>query len=334
MNKIKIALFGSDANRFAGVFTPDVLARLGEFGELSELIDRSKLDANAEFLKDCRFAFSTWGMPCFSKEEIEKYMPSLQAVFYSAGSVQAFARPFLEKGIKVFSAFAANAVPVADYTCAQITLALKGYFQGAKLYRAALPLSFLHTKTAPGGYRATVGLVGLGTIGTMVAKRLGATSHRVLAYDPFASPEKAESLGVELVELETLFRESDVVSNHLANKKELKNIFSYKYFKLMKKHSVFINTGRGAQVNQLALSLSLILHPSRTAVLDVLKGEVFPYINPLFWCPNAVITPHIAGSMGNERQAMAYSMIDQLENLISEREAEYEVTAEMLERMA
>ena len=102
----------------------------------------------------------------------------------------------------------------------------------------------------------------------------------------------------------------------------------------MKKHSTFINTGRGAQVDEFALALSLWLHPSRTFVADVLKNEIFPYSSPLFWCHNAILTPHIAGSTGNEPQRMVYYMMEELEKLSSGAETRYEVTAEALERMA
>ena len=65
--------------------------------------------------KATEFIFSTWGMPAFTEEEIKSCLPSLKAVFYGAGTVQTFARPFLNCGVKVFSAWAANAVPVAEY---------------------------------------------------------------------------------------------------------------------------------------------------------------------------------------------------------------------------
>ena len=106
-NKMKIALFGTNQLQFGKVYTTEVLRKLSEYGELSEKINQKNLRENAEFLKDCEIAFSTWGMPKFTKEEIREYIPNLKAVFYSAGTVQYFARPFLESGIKVFSAFAA-----------------------------------------------------------------------------------------------------------------------------------------------------------------------------------------------------------------------------------
>ena len=331
---MKIALFGTNQRQFSKVYTPEVLKKLSEYGELSGKINRKNLKENAEFLKDCEIAFSTWGMPKFTKEEIKEYMPKLKVVFYSAGTVQYFARPFLESGVKVYSAFAANAVPVAEYTFAQITLAAKGYFQSAKYYRSLPVRSLAFANSSTGNFGCKVGLVGLGAIGQMVAKRLMELDVEVYAYDPFVPEEKAAELGVKLISLEKLFSECDVISNHLANKPELENVFNYKLFKRMKKHSTFINTGRGAQVAEYSLALSLILHPSRTFVADVLKREYFPYINPLFWCPNAILTPHIAGSTGKEPQRMAYYMMEEMEKLLSGEETKYEVTLESLERMA
>ncbi len=331
---MKIALFGTNQRQFSKVYTPEVLKKLSEYGELSCRINRKNLKENQAFLADCEIAFATWGMLKFTKDEIKEYMPKLKAVFYSAGTVQYFARPFLESGIKVFSAFAANALPVAEYTFAQICLASKGYFQAAKYYRTLLPRSFVFANSSPGNFRCKVGLVGLGAIGQAVAKRLMELSVEVYAYDPFVSKEKAAELGVTLIGLEELFSECDVISNHLANKPELKNVFNRKLFSKMKKHSTFINTGRGAQVSEYSLALSLILHPSRTFVADVIKSEYFPYISPLFWCPNAILTPHIAGSTGNEPQRMAYYMIEEMERFNKGDETKYEITLEALEKMA
>lgn len=331
---MKIAIFGSDKHRFNSVYTPAVLERLKGFGEVSPLIDKGNVKNHKEFLADCEYAFSTWGMPAFTKEEIKEYMPCLKAVFYSAGTVQYFARPFLESGIKVFSAFAANAVPVTEYTLAQIILASKGFFQASKCYKPLLVRSFIHSKTAPGNYGIKVGLIGLGAIGKEVAKRLQMLEVQVLACDPFVPEETAKALGVTLVDMETVFSECDVISNHLADKKELKNIFNYSLFSRMKKHSVFINTGRGNQIKEGDLARWLIRNPSITFVGDVLKNELRPFTSPLFWCHNAILTPHIAGSMGNETQRMAHYMMDEFAKMLEGEETQYEITLESLERMA
>lgn len=331
---MRIALFGENQLQFSKVYTPKVLEKLSNCGELSPRINKKNIEEHKDFLKGCEIAFATWGMPQFTKEEIAEYMPDLKAVFYAAGTVQYFARPFLESGIKVYSAFAANAVPVAEYTFAQIVLAAKGYFQAAKNYRILPVRALVYANSCTGNYGCKVGLVGLGAIGKMVAERLKVLDVEVYACDPFVAKEIAVELGVTLVDMETLFSECDIISNHLANKPELENIFNYKLFKKMKKRSTFINTGRGAQVAEYSLALSLLLHPSRTFVGDVIKHEFFPYINPLFWVPNAILTPHIAGSTGNEPQRMAYYMMEEMESFLSGKDTRYEVTLEALERMA
>ena len=129
---MKIALLGTNKGKFNLVFSEDVMKKLKEYGEVSpELINKRSLEKHKGFLSECEVAFSTWGMLRLSEEEIKKYLPKLKFVFYAAGTVQYFAKPFLNCGIRVFSAFAANAVPVAEYTVSQIILASKGFYQGA-----------------------------------------------------------------------------------------------------------------------------------------------------------------------------------------------------------
>ena len=331
---MKIAFFGKNSLQFNKVYTEEILRSLSGQYEISARISKKNVAQHADFLRDCEIAFATWGMPRFSEEEIRRYMPNLKALFYAAGTVQYFAKPFLNCGVKVFSAACVNAVPVAEYTFAQISLALKGYFQAAKRYRLCPPAALLHADRSSGIYHAKVGLIGLGVIGSMVAEKLKALDVEVLAYDPFVPEEKAKALNVTLTDLDTVFSECDVISNHLANKKELENIFCFRLFSKMKKYSTFINTGRGAQVSEHGLALSLMLHPSHTAVADVIKTEFFPYVCPLFWCHNAVLTPHIAGSMGNEPQRMARFMIESLPKYLKGEKLSCEVNAEDLERMA
>ena len=76
---MKIALFGTNQLQFSKVYTPEVLKKLGEYGELSQKINQSNLAENAEFLADCEIAFSTWGMPQFTKEEIAEFINLLKS---------------------------------------------------------------------------------------------------------------------------------------------------------------------------------------------------------------------------------------------------------------
>ena len=163
----------------------------------AEVIDEPEKFADVEFI------FSTWGMPSMSEEEIKKCFPSLKCVFYAAGSVQAFARSFLACGVKVFSAWAANAVPVVEYTLAQIILANKGFFAHSREMKKGNREAGKVMKSAyPGNYGENVGIIGVGMIGSQVAERLKNYKLNVLAFDPFLSDERAEKLGKQRTDKE------------------------------------------------------------------------------------------------------------------------------------
>lgn len=288
--------------------------------------------------EDCRqveVLFSTWGMVPFSKEELAEYFPRLKAVFYGAGSVQFFARPFLEKGVRIFSAAAANAVPVAEFTTAQIILANKGYFQAAAQYsRGAHDPGRAHSNRSHGNYNAKVGIIGAGMIGRMVIQLLKAYRLPVMVFDPFLPPDRAQELGVTLCDLPTLFAACTVISNHLANNAQTKGMLNYDLFSRMKPNATFINTGRGAQVVEADLVRALTEEPDRTALLDVTDPEPVEAGHSFFSMPNVFLSPHIAGSMNAENARMGRYMAEEFDRFRQGQPARYEVTADRLATMA
>ena len=171
-------------------------------------------------------------------------------------------------------------------------------------------------------------------IGAMVADMLKQYTLEVVAFDPFCSEEKAQSLGVKLVSLEELFATSDVISNHLANKPETVGIINAELIFSMKEDATFINTGRGAQVDEEALAEFMAYHPLAAAVLDVTDPEPPLPSSPLFGKMNIYITPHIAGSSGDEVHRMAKYMCEECDKLIKGEPCRWEVTLEMLKTMA
>lgn len=310
-----------------------------------ELVSRAALDtriySKADVISDpTRFSdveviFSTWGMPSFSREEISACFPALRCVFYAAGSVQAFARPFLERGVRIFSAWAANAVPVAEYTVAQIILANKGFFAQARLmaqerYKDAVGLR----AESFGNYRARIGLIGCGMIGSLVAKMLREYDLEVAVFDPYLREEQREALGVAVCSLEEIFEKSLVVSNHLANNAATKGMLGYSLFASMPRNATFINTGRGAQVVEAELVRALRERPDLTAVLDVTEPEPPEPSHPFYSLPNCYLTPHIAGSLGGEVVRMAEYMLEEHSCWSQGLPTRYEVSLKMLETMA
>ena len=118
---------GSDA--IMRVYGKEVREKLKAEAGLDEKNIYSKEDILAGKLKDAENMFSTWGAPVLTENEIAEFLPNLKCLFYGAGSVQYFARPYLKRNVRIFSAWGANAVPVAEYTAAQILLANKGFFR-------------------------------------------------------------------------------------------------------------------------------------------------------------------------------------------------------------
>lgn len=137
------------------VWTPENRRTVG----ISErIVTKPEILASPEQYFDTRYLFSTWGMPTFTVEEIRRCLPSLQAVFYAAGSVRGFADSFLDAGVAVFSARAANAVPVAEYTVAQILLANKGFFASCRGMHGGAAWQEMRDRSqkSPGNYGATL----------------------------------------------------------------------------------------------------------------------------------------------------------------------------------
>ena len=335
---MKHAVFFGDAGRIGTVYAPETVEKLRASlcFEVDRTIAKSEMDQYRDALSRADYLFTTWGMPHFEREEIRTYLPNLKAVFYGAGSVQHFAREFIAEGIAVFSAWAANGVPVAEYTFAEIILASKGFYQrlhvtsdGSDWPNRSVPVPF------PGNYEIKVGIVGAGMIGKMVIGRLKTLDKvKILVFDPFLPDEKAEELGVEKADLATLFRECDVVSNHLANNPETVGMLTGALFASMKPHAVFINTGRGAQVSEDGMIEALRAVPTRAAVLDVTFPEPPEKGSPLYTLPNVFLTPHIAGSLGNEVHRMAEYMFEEYKSFDAGLPVRYRVTEKMLETMA
>lgn len=305
------------------------------YGTCERIWSKADVLQEPQRFQDTEYVFSTWGMPTFTEEEIKACFPALKAVFYGAGTVQKFARPFLNCGVKVFSAWAANAVPVAEYAVAQIILANKGFFSSSRIAKsgdrkAARELA----QQYPGNYGVKIGIIGAGMIGKLVIQKLRDYHLEVLVFDPFLPDETAEQLKVKKVTLPELFRQCQVVSNHLANNDQTKGMLSGKYFESMCPYATFLNTGRGAQVVEEDLIRVLRSRPDLTAILDVTYPEPPEQGSPLYGLENCILTPHIAGSSGNEVRRMGAYMEEEYRRFTQNLPCRYEVTIKMLETMA
>lgn len=332
---------GAEAGQAAlkAAYSPEVRAALeAELNFLPEITSEGDLYGRAisGSLSRVSYVFTCWGMKSQMESYIRQFAPKLEAIFYAGGSVQDFARPFLNVGIRLYSAYHANAIPVAQFTVAQIVLAAKGYFQAQRLYRRqrdfheAASLS----KQFTGNFGQKIGILGAGAIGKRVIQELTSRNYEVLVFDPFLSDAEAAQLSVKKRELSEIFEEAMIISNHLANNEGTKKLLDYELFKRMQAYSSFINTGRGATVVEAGLIRALEEDSSRTALLDVTWPEPAQADHPFFELENVFLSPHIAGSQSLEIQRMGEYMLDAYRSHKAGTESEHEVTLDMLKSMA
>jgi D-3-phosphoglycerate dehydrogenase len=155
--------------------------------------------------------------------------------------------------------------------------------------------TFLGPRTSDGHPGITVGLVGLGRIGTRVAQLLAPWRVRVIAYDPYIEPARFLLAGVKSVDYETLLRESDVVSFHVVLTKETRYMMGEAQLRLMKPSAILINTARGKVVDEAALARAIEAGRLRGAGIDAFEEEPLPMDSPLRRLGDKVLlSPHSA----------------------------------------
>ncbi|GHB83289.1 2-hydroxyacid dehydrogenase [Streptomyces umbrinus] len=284
------------------VFAPDSLARLAAICDLAPLpvLDDLTTPGAHEILAEVDLLVTSWRCPPLDADVLAS-APRLRAVVHAAGSVRGhITEACWERGIEVSSAAAANALPVAEYTLAMILLTGKQVLERARVLRATRTRD--HMVRIPrtiGNHRRTVGILSASLIGRRVIELVRPYDVEVLLHDPFITDADAAELGVVRVGLKDLFTRSDTVSVHTPLLPTTRGLVSRALIESMRSGAVLINTARGAVVDQDALTDAALAGRIR-AVLDVTDPEVLPPEHPLWDCDNVLITPHLAGSQGNE----------------------------------
>ncbi|PKV87340.1 hydroxyacid dehydrogenase [Streptomyces sp. TLI_146] len=287
------------------------LARTDPYLVAHELV--APAPAVAAALAEADVLLTCWGAPPLTAEVLAS-APRLRAVVHAAGSVKHhITEACWDRGITVTSAAAANALPVAEYTLAAILFAGKRVLASARRYaELRAPHDWLRESDGTGNYRRTVGLVGASRIGRRVIELLRPFDFRVLLHDPYVDGAEAARLGVELVGLDELCARSGVVSVHAPQLPATERMIGARQLAAMPDGATLINTARGSLVDGPDL-LGELLSGRLHAVLDVTEPELPPRESPLYDLPNVLLTPHIAGSLGNELHRMADLALDEVE---------------------
>jgi phosphoglycerate dehydrogenase-like enzyme len=284
---------------------------------------------------DVDIILASWGSPKFDKAFLET-VPNLKMVAYAAGTIKKLVTDeFWERDIKITAASAANAIAVAEYTVSAMVFMAKNVRHAAKRYIDDNKDNFLKLRDEPVGFNGlNVGLIGASYVGREVIRLLGSYNVKVAVYDPYLTPEVAEELGVNKMELNQLVAWADVISVHAPKLPETQNLIGREQFQLMKDGSFFINTARGTIVDYEALA-EITPQKNIEVVIDVTDpDEPLPGNSPLRKLDNVLITPHIAGSRGNEQQLMGTLAVEEIKRFVTGQPLVYEISKEDLSRIA
>lgn len=298
------------------LFTPAQLTRLRDLVDVDVDAPVSDLAGAADdALAEVEVLITGWGSPRVDADALAR-MPRLRAVVHTAGTVRhvvsdaVWERP----GFVVTTAAEANAVPVAEFTLAQVLLAGKRTLAQEAQLRAHRGADRPALGKRVGNYGAVVGLIGASRIGQLVAGHLRRFDLEVLISDPYWDAERVAQLGARKVELDELFATSDVVSLHAPDVPSTQGLVSAELLALMRDGATFINTARPALVDEDALRFELT-SGRISAVLDV--HDALRPDDAMWDAPCTSITPHLAGSQGNELHRMAESALEEVRRLVA-----------------
>lgn len=295
----------------AQLFGADVAGRLGGTVDVLGSITDGDITTAGDWVADVELLIAGWGAPCLDARALDR-MPKLRGVVYTAGSVrgvmtdEAYAR-----GIRISSAAATNALPVAEFTLVSILFAGKRVLEISSEYRRTRDFRPPSTQVRTdrwGNFGLRVGIISASKIGRRVIELLRPFDVEVLLWDPTLTDDIP---GATRMPLDELLATSDVVSIHAPTLPETVGLIGRRELSLMRDGATLINTARGILIDQDALVAELHNHRLH-AILDVTNPDQLPANHPLFDAPNVLLTPHIAGSQGNELRRLGDAALDEV----------------------
>src|SRR5579885_3509907 len=212
-------------------------------------------------------------------------------------------------GVLVMNTPGGNAVSVAEHTLALMLAMARSIPQANASTKSGKweKKKFLGTELRG----KTLGVVGLGSTGREVVKRAKAFEMKIVAHDPYVSSQSAADLGVQLVPLAELYRDSDYITLHVALTPETNRMLNAQAFSQMKKGVRIVNCARGELIDPAALRQAIESGHVAGAALDVFEKEP-PGADPLFELESLVATPHIAGSTEEAQEIVGMRIVEQM----------------------
>ncbi|MFJ8495241.1 hydroxyacid dehydrogenase [Streptomyces sp. NPDC094038] len=318
------------------LFPPRLMNRLTGLLDIDESLVARRYDQEslAPALAKAEILITGWGAPPLDRAALTA-APRLRAVLHAAGTVRGLiSEACWERGLLISSAAHANALPVAEFTVAAILLAGKNAFGLRESLRTGHRLPPAPTEPAAvGNFGRRVGIIGASRVGRRVLELLRPFDLAVRLSDPYVDAAEAARLGVRLVPLDDLLADSDIVSLHAPDVPQTYRMLDRRRLASMPDGATLINTSRGALIDPEALAYELTFG-RLNAVLDVTEPEPLPHDSPLYDLPNVFLTPHIAGSLGNELERLGRAVVEEVERLVDGLPLLHQVLRSDLDRIA
>ncbi|GAA4967022.1 hydroxyacid dehydrogenase [Kineococcus glutinatus] len=288
---------------------------------------------SGEVLARTEVLVTGWGAPRLDEAALAA-APRLRAVVHTGGSVKQVVSPGLwQRGIRVSSSAAVNALPVAEYALAVVLLAGKRVLESARHYAQHRSTAGWAAGSPLGNNGLVVGVVGASRTGRRLLELLRPFDVEVLLCDPWVGGQEARALGAARVSLPDLLARADVVTLHAPALPGTHHMIGARELALMRDGTTLVNTARGSLVDTAAL-VPEVLGGRLLAVLDVTDPEPLPPDHPFFDAPGVLLTPHVAGSLGNELRRLGDSAVAEVERFARGEDLAHEVRAADLERSA
>jgi D-3-phosphoglycerate dehydrogenase / 2-oxoglutarate reductase len=233
-----------------------------------------------------------------------------------------------QRGVIVVNAPLANTLSTAEHAFGLLLAVARNIPQGHASLKGGAWDRSKYSGTELAGQ--TLGIIGLGRIGAEVTRRARAFEMRVVAYDPFVTKDRASQLGVELMELDQLFAESDFITLHTALHDATRGMIGPDQFARMKPTAKIINAARGALINEQALYDAVDSGQIAGAAIDVFSEE--PAVgNIVTTHPNIIVTPHLAASTSQAQTRAATQTAEQILDILAGRSARFAVNAPLVD---
>lgn len=276
---------------------------------------------------------TSWGTPTFS-DTVLAAADRLRLIVHSAGTIKRLLPPAVfADGRRVTHAAEAMAIPVAETTLLLILLCLRRFHRIDRAFKEAgwaAARDLGPGRELEGG---RIGIIGAGHTGRAVIAKLGALGAELWLYDPYVSAAQAAKLGARKVALETLLRGCPVVSLQAPSTPETYRMLGAEQFSWLQDGAIFINTARTHPIEEAAL-LAELQSGRISAALDVFEQEPLPDNSPFRQLDNVIISPHMAAVTEQAYKRQGQISTDEVASYLSAGKLRYEVTGDMLDKMA